>query len=101
MAKLAPTEKLGEYMGWLNTFFSLPQFMILIFGGILIDAGFAPYLYVTASIILAIGFIAALMINMKSTKTIALKRDKLAIKEARFWLSFSLIKISVFNISFL
>lgn len=75
MAKLAPTEKLGEYMGWLNTFFSLPQFLILIFGGILIDAGFAPYLYVTASIILAIGFIAALMINIEEHKDYSIEKE--------------------------
>ncbi|MFT4693481.1 MAG: maltose/moltooligosaccharide transporter [Francisella sp.] len=67
IAQLAPTDRLGEYMGWLNMFFSLPQLIILIFGGLLIDNGFAPYLYITASIILLIGFVAVMQIKLPTT----------------------------------
>ncbi len=67
IAHLAPTDRLGEYMGWMNMFFSLPQLIILIFGGLLIDNGFAPYLYITASIILLIGFVAVTQIKLPTT----------------------------------
>lgn len=63
IAKLAPNDRLGEYMGWLNMFFSLPQLIILICGGILIDSSLAPYLYWIAGIILIIGFIAVTQIK--------------------------------------
>ncbi|WP_256868918.1 MFS transporter [Francisella sp. Scap27] len=69
IARLAPDGKLGEYMGWLNMFFSLPQLLILISGGWLIDAGFGSYLYIIASIILFIGFIAVTQIKLP-TETI-------------------------------
>ena len=64
IARLAPEGKLGEYMGWLNMFFSLPQLLVLIFGGWLIDAGFGSYLYIVASIILLIGFVAVTQIKL-------------------------------------
>ena len=64
IAKLAPKDRLGEYMGWLNMFFSLPQLIILISGGILIDSHLAPYLYWIAGIILLIGFVAATQIKV-------------------------------------
>jgi predicted MFS family arabinose efflux permease len=63
IAKLAPKDRLGEYMGWLNMFFSLPQLIILICGGLLIDSHLAPYLYWIASIILLIGFVAVTQIK--------------------------------------
>jgi len=67
IARLAPEGKLGEYMGWLNMFFSIPQFLVLICGGWLIDAGFGAYLYVVASIILLIGFVAVTQIKLPTT----------------------------------
>ncbi|WP_150466800.1 MFS transporter [Francisella sp. SYW-9] len=63
IAKLAPKDRLGEYMGWLNMFFSLPQLIILICGGVLIDSHLAPYLYWIAGIILLIGFVAVTQIK--------------------------------------
>ena len=69
IARLAPEGKLGEYMGWLNMFFSIPQFLVLIFGGWLIDAGFGAYLYVVASAILLVGFVAVTQIKLPTTTT--------------------------------
>ena len=66
-ARLAPEGKLGEYMGWLNMFFSIPQFLVLIFGGWLIDVGFGSYLYVVASVILLIGFVSVTQIKLPAT----------------------------------
>lgn len=66
ITKLAPKDRIGEYMGWLNMFFSLPQLIILICGGFLIDSNLAPYLYWIAGIILIIGFIAVTQIKPKS-----------------------------------
>ena len=63
IAKLAPKGRLGEYMGWLNMFFSLPQLIMLICGGLLIDSHLAPYLYWIAGTILLIGFIAVTQIK--------------------------------------
>ena len=67
IAKLAPKDRLGEYMGWLNMFFSLPQLIILICGGLLIDSNLAPYLYWIAGVILIIGFIAVTQIKSKNS----------------------------------
>ena len=55
IAQLAPQQRLGEYMGWLNLFFSLPQFVIMLGGGYLVDLGLGNYIYPIAVIILIIG----------------------------------------------
>ena len=55
VAKFAPANRLGEYMGWINLFFSLPQFIIMIGGGIVMDIGIGNILYPVAALILLFG----------------------------------------------
>lgn len=47
---IAPRQRLGEYQGLLNLFISLPQFLVMIIMGELIDRGLASYLYPIATI---------------------------------------------------
>ncbi|ENM5770293.1 MFS transporter [Vibrio mimicus] len=50
LPNIAPRQRLGEYQGLLNLFISLPQFLVMIIMGELIDRGLASYLYPIATI---------------------------------------------------
>ncbi|MBK2125610.1 MFS transporter [Fangia hongkongensis] len=63
---LAPKGRLGEYLGWLNLFFSLPQFIIMIVGGLFVDMGYGGWIYPIAVILLLLGALMLLRLPSDS-----------------------------------
>lgn len=70
LSMVSPKESLGEFMGWLNVFIALPQFIFANIYGYILDAGHMNWVFIIVSASFIIAFIVVCSMKVPHHKSL-------------------------------